>query len=111
MTLGSDYDKYILCANYDEMYKRWSTDLSVLCSYYGAVTSNQSDHVIYMNIESRHYIYPEIADGIKKVNELEVDASAVQLLSIEELMSLISTFKMRICITRHSDSFSKKKAW
>lgn len=109
MILDSDYDKYILCANYDEMHKRWSTDILVLTSYYGAVTARQRDHLIYTDTEIRHYIYPDVVDGIQKVNELEVDASAVQLLSIEELMSLISTFKMRICITRHPDSFSNKK--
>lgn len=104
----SRYDKYILCANCYEMQKRWSTDISLLTSFYGTVTVKQSDHLIYTNIEVRHYIYPDIADGIKKVNELEVDASSIQLLSIEELMSLINTFKMRICITRHTELFSNK---
>lgn len=103
------YDKYILCANSNEMHKRWSTDVSVLTSYYGAVTARQRDHLIYTDTEIRHYVYPDVVDGIQKVNELEIDASAIQLLSMEELMSLINTFKMRICITRHPKSFSNKR--
>ena len=106
---GSRYDRYILCANYREMHKRWSTDISLLTSHYGTVTVKQSDHLIYTDMEVRHYLYPDIADGIQKVNELEVDASSIQLLSIEELMSLIYTFKMRTCITRHSELFSNKR--
>lgn len=104
----SRYDKYILCADWHEMNKRWSTDISLFTSFYGAVTVNQSDHLICTDIEVRHYICPDIVDGIKKVNELEVDASSIQLLSVEELMSFINTFKMRICITRHSKLFSNK---
>ena len=98
------YDKYILCAN------RMNRDIHVLTSYYGATTFQQFNCLIYINDEVYHYIYPEIADGIEKVDELEVDTSAIQLLPVKELMTYISTFKINICLTKERVALRDKAA-
>lgn len=95
------YDKYILCANRYEAQKRFHSDILVFISYYGAITIKQSDLLICIDNETRHYIYPAVADGIQKVNKLEVDASAIQLLPLKELMTYILIFRINISLTRH----------
>ena len=104
------YDKYILCANSKEAHKRMNRDIPVLTSYYGAITVQRFNCLIYINDEVRHYIYPEIADGIEKVDELEVDTSAIQLLPVKELMTYISTFKINICLTKERVALRDKAA-
>lgn len=104
------YDKYILCANSKESHKRMNRDIHVLTSYYGAIIVQQFNCLIYINDEVYHYIYPEIADGIEKVDELEVDTSAIQLLPVKELMTYISTFKINICLTKERVALRDKAA-
>lgn len=102
------YNKYILCSDRREALKRLDCDIPVLTSYYGRITVRSADCVIKTNDELRHYIYPENADGIENVNELEVDTSAIQSLPIKELMTYISIFKINICLTKERAALSNK---